>query len=239
MVASALLVQESRYSIWVFTGRFAVTTGFATTTAFVLIGHRTEFAQAERGLAPLRNSKSEIQQIKGISKKAFFNAQATWQNFAEKAPHYSILHLATHASADSVRNSAGVEFFERRAFLSDIYALPLHADLICLSACQSGLGEWRDGEGVMSLARAFAYAGSKGLVATLWSVNEASSSVLFQSFYTHLHQGMSKAAALNQAKQGLPQQSRYSCFSKNTLLLGSFDLHLGRTVWYGWRSMLR
>ena len=179
-----------------------------------LLAIAPEFAQAERGLAPLRNSKSEIQQIKGISKKAFFNAQATWQNFAEKAPHYSILHLATHASADSVRNSAGVEFFERRAFLSDIYALPLHADLICLSACQSGLGEWRDGEGVMSLARAFAYAGSKGLVATLWSVNEASSSVLFQSFYTHLHQGMSKAAALNQAKQDYLNNPAIPVFQK-------------------------
>ncbi len=116
--------------------------------------------------------------------------------------------------ADSVRNSAGVEFFERRAFLSDIYALPLHADLICLSACQSGLGEWRDGEGVMSLARAFAYAGSKGLVATLWSVNEASSSVLFQSFYTHLRQGMSKAAALNQAKQDYLNNPAIPVFQK-------------------------
>ncbi|AEE50887.1 CHAT domain-containing protein [Haliscomenobacter hydrossis] len=179
-----------------------------------LLAIAPEFTKAERGLAPLSKSKAEVQQIKGIAKKAFFNTEATWQHFAKKAPHYSILHLATHASADSVRNAAGVEFYERRAFLSDIYALPLHADLICLSACQSGLGEWRDGEGVMSLARAFAYAGSKGLVATLWSVNEASSSVLFQSFYTHLRQGMSKAAALNQAKQDYLNNPAIPTFQK-------------------------
>jgi CHAT domain-containing protein len=158
------------------------------------------FDKAERDLAPLRNSKAEIEQIKGIKKKTYFQNQATWQHFAEKAPSFNILHLATHASADSVHNTAGIEFYERRAFLSDIYALPLHADLVCLSACESGLGEWKQGEGVMSLARAFAYAGAKGLVATLWSVNEVSSSILFQSFYQHLHKGETKAQALHSAK---------------------------------------
>lgn len=158
------------------------------------------FDKAERGLAPLRNSKAEIEQIKGVKKKAYFQDQATWEHFAEKAPQFNILHLATHASADSVHNTAGIEFYERRAFLSDIYALPLHADLVCLSACESGLGEWKQGEGVMSLARAFAYAGAKGLVATLWSVNEVSSSTLFHSFYQHLRKGETKAQALHSAK---------------------------------------
>ena len=73
-----------------------------------LLAIAPEFTLAERGLAPLRNSKAEIQQIKGIAKKTFFNTTATWHHFAEKAPYYSILHLATHASADSVRNAAGV-----------------------------------------------------------------------------------------------------------------------------------
>lgn len=165
-----------------------------------LLAIAPEFAQNERGLTPLRNSKIEVQQIKGIAKKALLNSDATWQNFSENAPKYSILHLATHASADTLRNIAGIEFYERWASLSDIYALSLQADLVCLSACQSGLGERREGEGVMSLARAFAYAGTKGLVATLWSVNEAASSTLFDSFYAHLRSGQRKSAALNQAK---------------------------------------
>lgn len=172
------------------------------------------FAQNQRGLAPLRNSKSEIEQFKGIRKTAFFDQNATWQVFAEKAPDYGILHLATHASADSVRNTAGIEFFERRAFLSDIYALPLHADLVCLSACESGLGEWKQGEGVMSLARAFAYAGAKGLVATLWSVNEVSSSTLFESFYQHLRKGKSKAEALHSAKLDYLNDAEIPAFQK-------------------------
>lgn len=172
------------------------------------------FAQNQRGLAPLHNSKSEIEQFKGIRKTAFFDQNATWQVFAEKAPDYGILHLATHASADSVRNTAGIEFFERRAFLSDIYALPLHADLVCLSACESGLGEWKQGEGVMSLARAFAYAGAKGLVATLWSVNEVSSSTLFESFYQHLRKGKSKAEALHSAKLDYLNDAEIPAFQK-------------------------
>lgn len=172
------------------------------------------FAQNQRGLAPLHNSKSEIEQFKGIRRTAFFDQNATWQVFAEKAPDYGILHLATHASADSVRNTAGIEFFERRAFLSDIYALPLHADLVCLSACESGLGEWKQGEGVMSLARAFAYAGAKGLVATLWSVNEVSSSTLFESFYQHLREGKSKAEAMHSAKLDYLNDAEIPAFQK-------------------------
>lgn len=172
------------------------------------------FEQGQRGLAPLRNSKSEIEQFKGIRKTAFFEKSATWQVFAEKAPDYGILHLATHASADSVRNTAGIEFYERRAFLSDIYALPLHADLVCLSACESGLGEWKQGEGIMSLARAFAYAGAKGLVATLWSVNEVSSSTLFKSFYQHLREGKSKAEALHLAKLDYLNDPEIPAFQK-------------------------
>lgn len=172
------------------------------------------FAKGQRGLAPLRNSKSEIEQFKGIRKAAFFDQKASWQLFAEKAPSYGILHLATHASADSVHNTAGIEFYERRAFLSDIYALPLHADLVCLSACESGLGEWKQGEGVMSLARAFAYAGAKGLVATLWSVNEVSSSTLFESFYRHLREGKSKAEALHLAKLDYLNDAEIPAFQK-------------------------
>lgn len=172
------------------------------------------FEQGQRRLAPLRNSKSEIEQFKGIRKTAFFDQNATWQVFAEKAPDYGILHLATHASADSVRNTAGIEFYERRAFLSDIYALPLHADLVCLSTCESGLGEWKQGEGIMSLARAFAYAGAKGLVATLWSVNEVSSSTLFESFYQHLRKGKSKAEALHSAKLDYLNDAEIPAFQK-------------------------
>lgn len=172
------------------------------------------FEQGQRGLAPLRNSKSEIEQFKGIRKTTFLQQNATWQHFSEKAPDYGILHLATHASADSVHNTAGIEFYERRAFLSDIYALPLHADLVCLSACESGLGEWKQGEGVMSLARAFAYAGAKGLVATLWSVNEVSSSTLFESFYQHLCEGKSKAEALHLAKLDYLNDAEIPAFQK-------------------------
>lgn len=172
------------------------------------------FAQGQRGLAPLRNSKNEIGQFESIRKSVFFDQNATWQVFAEKAPKYGILHLATHALADSMRNTAGIEFFERRAFLSDIYALPLQADLVCLSACESGLGEWKQGEGVMSLARAFAYAGAKGLVATLWSVNEVSSSTLFKSFYRHLREGKSKAEALHLAKLDYLNDAKIPAFQK-------------------------
>jgi CHAT domain-containing protein len=166
-----------------------------------LLAIAPEFKTGQRGLAPLNNSRQEVRQIGGIRKLVCLGKRATWNDFAEKAPQYSVLHLATHASADSAHQTVGIEFFDRRVYLADIYALPLRADLVCLSACQTGLGKLQSGEGIMSLARAFAFAGSKGLVATLWSVNALATQELFGSFYAHLMEGKTKTESLSQAKR--------------------------------------
>ena len=71
-----------------------------------------------------------------------------------------------------------LELFDQPLFLPSIYALPLQADLVTLSACQTGLGHEQSGEGVMSLARAFAQAGAACVVSSLWSVNDQSTSRL-------------------------------------------------------------
>ena len=124
---------------------------------------------------------------------------------------YRIIHFATHAvagdqvgwasqpalvlSQQSNKNQAGglLQF-------SDILDLKLNADLVVLSACETGLGKLRYGEGIIGLTRAFIYAGASSAVVSLWKVEDQSTSLLMEKFYQWLKKGANKAEALRQAK---------------------------------------
>ena len=82
----------------------------------------------------------------------------------------------------------------------EISNMKLNADMVVLSACETGYGRFEQGEGVMSLARSFMYAGIPSLVVSLWQVNDASTAKIMQLFYKNISAGMDKAEALRQAK---------------------------------------
>ena len=82
----------------------------------------------------------------------------------------------------------------------EISRLKLNADLVVLSACETGYGRFEQGEGILSIARSFMYAGTPSLVVSLWQVNDQSTSVIMQSFYQYLTDGLTKDTALSQAK---------------------------------------
>src|SRR5690606_3182575 len=98
-------------------------------------------------------------------------------NFQAKSGNYSILHLATHA----VFNDGSPEFSYLAftpsvstpylLYTKDLYNLKLNADLVTLSACESGMGTLHRGEGLMSLARGFYFSGSNAIMSTLWKIN--------------------------------------------------------------------
>ncbi len=125
------------------------------------------------------------------------DSSATASAFRQMAPHYHRLHLHTHAISDGTPR---IELSDSALFLPDIYALPLQTELVVLSACQTGSGQLLQGEGAMSLARAFSYAGTRDLIASLWKVNEKSTTTLFLNFYQYLHKGYTHGQALRQAK---------------------------------------
>lgn len=150
------------------------------------------FSRHERGLAPLA-----APDFSGRNVASMNGGEATLMQFMEQAPHYRTLHFSTHAFAGE---QPRIELMDQSLLLPDLYALPLQADLVVLSACQTGLGKEEKGEGVMSLARAFASAGAACIVSSLWSVNDQSTARLMEHFYQHLDQGATSSAALRQAK---------------------------------------
>lgn len=84
--------------------------------------------------------------------------------------------------------------------MNEIFNLDLKADMVVLSACQTGLGKVVGGEGMIGLTRAFMYAGTPSVVVSLWNVNDRFTAEFMGSFYRHLKAGTSKVEALRQAK---------------------------------------
>jgi len=94
--------------------------------------------------------------------------------------------------------------------LTDIFNLKLTANLVVLSACQSGMGENIKGEGMVGLTRGFMYAGAQRVAVSLWNVDDEGTSVLMQKFYQKmLQQKLAPAAALRAAQMEMMQQEKW------------------------------
>lgn len=155
------------------------------------------FTNGERGLAPLGLGNQETAVIRG--RKRLPGASASLGQFMALAPRAHILHLSTHARA-TAGGEPVIEFYDGPLTLPQLYALLLPADLAVLSACETNLGEIALGEGVMSLARGFAYAGAASLVAAQWNINESTTAIILGRFYSQLAKKQNKLAALREAK---------------------------------------
>ncbi len=163
-----------------------------------------------KGLDSLKYSGEEVFKAqKLMGGESVLDKKATKKKFEETASNYRIIHLATHGKAnDKTGDYCFLAFTEQKdsinsslLYVRDIYNLSLNADLVTLSACETGIGELKRGEGIVSLARAFAYAGAKSMITTLWSVNDKSTMQIMENFYRNLRKGQTKDGALWNAKQ--------------------------------------
>lgn len=155
------------------------------------------FANRERGLSPLAAAEFDWRGIMGWDIQKLEGQSADLQHFLKNASDFRVLHFSTHAFAGG---NPRIELMDSSLLLPDLYALPLQADLVMLSACETGLGKEEKGEGVMSLARAFAQAGAACIVSSLWSVNDQSTARLLEYFYEKIGQGKTSSSALREAK---------------------------------------
>ncbi|MEM9829017.1 MAG: CHAT domain-containing tetratricopeptide repeat protein [Bacteroidota bacterium] len=144
--------------------------------------------------------------------------QATEELLLEKAPQASILHFGTHARLENNRPLysflalAPEPTTEQDGYLYtyELYNQPLNAQLAMLTACETGLGRYRRGEGVLSLAHAFRYAGCPSVVYSLWSIDDQQSNTIATKFYEYLREDMTVAQALRAAKLSFMEEAQGS-----------------------------
>lgn len=160
-------------------------------------------------LEALPGSIDEVTEIgKLLGGEVYTGSSATEERFKELAGESHIIHLATHAFLDDEDplksklvfsdDPGGAE--DGLLNVYELYNMDLKAGLVVLSACNTGRGQMRGGEGIMSLARAFFYAGVPNIVMTLWTVSDRQSSELMLGFYKHLIKGRKVEISLRDAK---------------------------------------
>jgi CHAT domain-containing protein/Tfp pilus assembly protein PilF len=154
-------------------------------------------------------SEKEVAYNKKLfSGNSYLFHDATEENFRKFAPHSKIIHLATHAIInDDFPMYSRFLFSPSTTSLNDgllqtyeLYNMNLNSDLAVLSACNTGTGKLIRGEGIMSLARGFHYAGCANVVMSLWQVDDKSTSQIMNYFYKHLKHGVGISEALRLAK---------------------------------------
>ncbi len=162
-------------------------------------------------LSPLFHNIVEIQQIKGLGVEIenFKEYKATREQFLDKIEDAYILHLSTHGVLDDSLNNYSFLAFanvensvdeKSIVYLDELYHKNVDAEMVVLSACNTGIGEIKNGEGVMSLGRGFSYAGARSIITSLWEVNDESTSEIMLSFYTYLQKGKTKDEAMRLSK---------------------------------------
>nr|WP_320000502.1 CHAT domain-containing tetratricopeptide repeat protein [uncultured Draconibacterium sp.] len=199
-------------------------------------------------LAPLPGVQKEVDEIaKSVNTTIFRSKEATEQNFREESGNFDILHLAMHAYIND-----SLPAYSRLAFsqsldsttlnndgwlnTADIYNLDLNASMTVLSACNTGVGKLQKGEGLMSLARGFLYAGCPSVVMSLWEVEDAAGTKIMTSFYKYLKAGKTKDEALRLAKLKYLEESNsrlahphywmsFKCIGDNSPVYTSYDLY--------------
>ena len=181
-------------------------------------------------LDSLPGSKEEVEYIGGIFRlqespiKRWFNSNTTILTGRRATESvlkssdlgsYQYLHLATHGFASQVDPSLsgmllgpanGVNDEDGILRTEEVFGLQLNAELVVLSACDTGVGFIDDNEGVMSISRGFILAGANKLIVSLWPSNDTATKVLMIRFYDNLSSGMDPASALRGAKVSLVKE---------------------------------
>ena len=150
-------------------------------------------------------SRDEVMHIKA---KRLLNEEATRASFMNEYRHYSVWYLSTHAVPDTLESMRSyIAFYpedttySHRIYADEISQMDLHhLRLVALNACDAGEGKLYQSEGIMSLARAFAYAGCLTTINTLWTAQDRSSAFLVKRTHYYLLAGDSPATALQKSR---------------------------------------
>ncbi|WP_462281066.1 CHAT domain-containing protein [Salinivirga cyanobacteriivorans] len=172
--------------------------------------------RGEGGLSALPYSLEEVNGIKGQVSATLQNVvqlkgkEAQLDKVKAELPNYDILHFATHGLVNrKYPERSGLYLYENNTknntdvgllSLGELFNMRLNADLMVLSACNSGRGDYLDGEGVMALPRGGILSGVPRVVASLWAVHDERTKDIMLSFYNYLNEGYAYREALRLAK---------------------------------------
>jgi CHAT domain-containing protein/tetratricopeptide (TPR) repeat protein len=164
------------------------------------------------GLPQLPGSRREVSDVArrfpANEVTVLTGADAQADSVRSAAAKSTIIHFATHGIVDDTQPfDSYLALADGKLTARDIYGLNLNADLVFLSACRSGMGKVT-GDGVLGLTRAFLYAGTRSVVATLWDVADEPTAKLVASFYKNVSQNPDKAQALRSAQLSVLRQLR-------------------------------
>jgi CHAT domain-containing protein len=156
-------------------------------------------------LAQLPNSAQETSDIDG---QQFLDSGATKEKFLQYSNAFKIVHLATHAMVNNSEDNLSYIAFAPKGvkqdnllYAQEIYNLHLqNTGLVILSACETGAGQLVKGEGVLSLSRAFSYAGCPNIITSLWKADDFSTAYLTRRIHRYLKEAYPIAKAVQKAK---------------------------------------
>jgi len=177
-------------------------------------------------LARLAGTRTEADQISKLAKTAggqadvWLDLNASEENIETRDVNkYRVIHIATHGLLDAERpqftglvlSLIGNKTQDGFLRTDEVFNLRLGAPLVMLSACETGLGKEKRGEGVMGLTRAFIYAGSPTVGVSLWSVADKSTAELMTEFYKRLFSSDSASASssLREAQLAMINGKKY------------------------------
>ncbi len=140
----------------------------------------------------------------------FINENASKDLFIDQAKEHKIIHIGTHAENNNLspelsrlifaKQTDSNNYSENSLYSYEIYNIDLSSNLAILTACETGKPTYQAGEGMISLAHAFNYAGSESILTSLWEIDEESSAKIVKLFYDNLSAGIPKDEALRKAK---------------------------------------
>lgn len=214
-------------------GNSGTAPGFAAS----LLGTFRSFESLD-SLAPLPGSRDEASAISDVvggsamTSRSGFGANRD-EVLGAGLGDYRVLHFATHGLVDERRpelsgivlslfNEAGEPQSGGFIRLQDVYGMNLNADLVVLSACDTGLGKEIKGEGLLSLNNAFLQAGARSVVSSLWKADDVATRELMTEFYRGMAaEGLTASEALRRAQMKLRADPRFA----SPLYWAAFTLH--------------
>ena len=191
----------------------------------ILLVAPIDFRYEELQMTSLPGSETEIEEIELLFRgnncvpKVQVGVQASEYNFKqEELGNYQYVHFATHGLVNESEPALSRIFLsagndqDGSLYTGEIYNLDINADLVTLSACETGLGKVAKGEGIVGLSRALQYAGANNIIVSLWQVADESTSQMMIEFYKYNlhnnHHGYN--TALRQAKLSLLNSDDYA-----------------------------